>query len=69
MSLASDWSRFEGEFQRRDALVGGLDGVLASDDGLQITMDALKDQISTLASAVKDYAEVTNALKVSFMPF
>ena len=68
-SFESDWFRFQGEFGKGDALVQGLDGILASDDGLQITMDTLKDQISTLASAVKEYAEITNALQVSFMFF
>jgi hypothetical protein len=63
-ALDSDWSFFTGEVEQAGALFPGLDDVLAPSDDLQATMDALNEQISTLASAVKDYAAVTDALQV-----
>jgi len=63
-SMESGWSFFESEVEQAGALSTGLHGALAPDDGWQNTMESLKEQISALASAVKDYSSVTNALQV-----
>jgi len=62
-SMESGWSFFESEVEQAGALSTSLHGALAPDDGWQNTMESLKEQISALASAVKDYSSVTNALQ------
>ena len=67
-ALERSWSMLEGDLDQVGTLTSVDEDGVSSDDGLRDTMESLKMQISTLASAVKDYSAVSRALQVGFAP-